>query len=135
MGDNTDARRVLICYDCCVPKNSFRDAMLARIPWADHRFISNGKTWSRDDYEVIERVLEIWREKFYQSKICIFVTCDLSFLRDEGGKHPAVISGVIKHVEVEPITSHHILGQRAEETIAKVEKMCQEAGITIPKNT
>ena len=66
MGDNTDARRVLICYDCCVPKNSFRDAMLARIPWADHRFISNGKTWSRDDYEVIERVLEIWREKFYQ---------------------------------------------------------------------
>lgn len=129
MGDDAGTRQVSVFYDCCVPKNSFRDVILAGVPWANHCFISNGKTWSRDDYQVIERVLEIWRKKFPESTFCIFVTCDLSFLEDEGGKHPAVLSGIIKHVEVYPITSHHILAQRAQETIAGVERLCREAGI------
>ena len=78
---------------------------------------------------MIERVLEVWRLQFPECILCIFVTCDLSFLDDEGGEHPALTSGLIRLVEVDPITSHHILGQRAQETIAKVAEICQAAGV------
>lgn len=82
--------RLIIFYDCCIPRAQFATILPFRIKHAQHFFVRDlfRESVCRNDYKLFSRV-DSFRRKYYPSSQCVFVTQDQKF-SNEVSDHPAL---------------------------------------------
>lgn len=82
--------RLIIFYDCCIPRAQFAAILPSKIKQAKHFFVRDlfGESVCRSDYKLFSRV-DALRRKYYPFSQCVFVTQDQKF-SDEVCDHPAL---------------------------------------------